>query len=106
MLYLIMDRANVSLEVSCSLEAVVAHVTHEVVVLVDATDVVVQIRTTLKLLAAPGAKNTYFISLEKLSETDSDKTDGFQEQKKISDFLFYGTSSANRNNLWLTQHGR
>jgi hypothetical protein len=62
--YLIMDRANVSLEVSCSLEAVVANVTHEVVVLVDATDVVVQIRTTLKLLAAPGAKKLILFRLK------------------------------------------
>jgi hypothetical protein len=45
--------ADVSLEIASSLEAVVANVADEVVVLVNAPDVVVQIRTTLELLSTP-----------------------------------------------------
>ena len=79
--YLIMDRANVSLEVSCSLEAVVAHVTHEVVVLVDATDVVVQIRTTLKLLAAPGEKKLILFRLKNYLKPIQIKQTYFKSKK-------------------------
>ena len=51
-----MNGANVSLEVPCGLEAVVANVTDEVVVLVDAPDMVVKIGTPFELLAASGTK--------------------------------------------------
>ena len=47
-----MHCANVPFEVPGRLEAVVANVAHEVVVLVDAPDVIVQIRATLELFAA------------------------------------------------------
>jgi hypothetical protein len=46
---------HVSLEISGRLEAVVAHGADEVVAFVDAPDVVVQVRTSLELLAAPVA---------------------------------------------------
>jgi hypothetical protein len=89
--YLIMDRANVSLEVSCSLEAVVAHVTHEVVVLVDATDVVVQIRTTLKLLAAPGAKKILILfRLKNYLKPIQIKQTDFKSKKKFLISYFMG----------------
>ena len=42
-----------SLEIASGLEAVVADGADEVVVLVDAPDMVVQIRTTLELFATP-----------------------------------------------------
>ena len=48
-----MNGADVSLEIASSLEAVVANIADEVVVLVNAPDVVVQIRTTLELLSTP-----------------------------------------------------
>ena len=46
-----MNGADVALEIASSLEAVVANIADEVVVLVNAPDVVVQIRTTLELLS-------------------------------------------------------
>ena len=50
---LFMNSGDVSFEVSCRLEAVVAKIADEVVTLVDATNVVIQIGTSLKLLATP-----------------------------------------------------
>jgi len=44
---------DVSLEIASCLEAVVADGANEVVVLVDAPDMVVQIRTTFELLTTP-----------------------------------------------------
>ena len=49
-----MNCADVSLEVPRRLEAVVAHSADVVVVLVDATDVIVQIGPTLELFDASG----------------------------------------------------
>ena len=51
--YLLVNGADVSLEVSRSLEAVVADGANVIVVLVDAPDVVVQVRPSLELLATP-----------------------------------------------------
>lgn len=48
-----MNGADVSLEVSRGLEAVVADGANVIVVLVDAPDVVVQVRPSLELLATP-----------------------------------------------------
>lgn len=53
-IYLFVNCADVSLEVPRRLEAVVAHSADVVVVLVDATDVIVQIGPTLELFAASG----------------------------------------------------
>ena len=51
--YLLVNGADVSLEVSRGLEAVVADGANVIVVLVDAPDVVVQVRPSLELLATP-----------------------------------------------------
>jgi hypothetical protein len=56
-----MNSGDVSFEVSCRLEAVVAEIADEVVTLVDATNVVVQIGTSLKLLATSGKKQFYLL---------------------------------------------
>lgn len=51
--HLFVNGTDVSLEIASCLEAVVADGANEVVVLVDAPDMVVQIRTTLELLTTP-----------------------------------------------------
>ena len=51
--YLLVNGADVSLEVSRGLEAVVADGANVIVVLVNAPDVVVQVRPSLELLATP-----------------------------------------------------
>ena len=56
-----MNSGDVSFEVSCRLETVVAEIADEVVALVDATNVVVQIGTSLKLLATSEKKQFYLL---------------------------------------------
>ena len=61
-----MNSCNVSLEIPGRLEAVVAEVAHEVVALVDAPDVIVQVRTSFELFSTPVASEGHLFLVDQL----------------------------------------